>query len=196
MEQAITLDYLIKRGNEIINSLKRYSLSDNSIIVVSQFAHYSYNEEEYMQWEEISKRYLAINYPNDRVCNDFEEAIMLSKYDKKECVKKMVAVLVACRSLPQQIEKVTCAKSANIGTQVNVTNNNTLSQYQTIEIFIEALDLSYKQVKELKEIVSKEGDDLEKAKPKILEKIISWGGDVAAGVVTNLLTNPAIWSGL
>ena len=39
-------------------------------------------------------------------------------------------------------------------------------------------------------------NDLQKARPGIIEKLKSFGADVASNIVANLLTNPAIWSGL
>ena len=44
----------------------------------------------------------------------------------------------------------------------------------------------------LKQIVEKEGD-LEKAKPELIDKIKSFGKDVASNILANIITNPAIW---
>ena len=84
---------------------------------------------------------------------------------------------------------------------VNVTQNQSQEQQQYQEqifsLFFESIkdEISGKQLKELKEIVSQEPDP-EKAKPKILEKIKSFGSDVCASIVANIITNPIIWSGL
>ncbi len=47
-----------------------------------------------------------------------------------------------------------------------------------------------KQLKELKAIAQEEPNP-EKAKTKVFDKIKSWGGDVLANVVANIVTNPA-----
>ena len=39
-------------------------------------------------------------------------------------------------------------------------------------------------------------NDLQKARPGIIEKLKSFGADVVSNIVANLLTNPAIWGGL
>ncbi len=195
--QDITLDYLIEKGNEIIQEMYEAQMPDN---LITASIWYDYDEDKYMQWEENAKRFLSANYNNDRVCDDFQNALVHNESDFKSCIKKMVAVLKACKCMPTPIKAKQQSEADNVGSMPSITinNSNTQSQTQSVSIFIEAIkdDLTGKQVKELKEIVSQEGDDLDKAKPKILEKVISWGGNVAAGIVTNLLTNPAIWGGL
>ena len=37
---------------------------------------------------------------------------------------------------------------------------------------------------------------MKKARPKIVDKLLSFGKDVASNIVANLLTNPSIWNGL
>lgn len=84
---------------------------------------------------------------------------------------------------------------------LNVTQNQTQeqqqSQQQILSIFFETIkdEISGKQLKELKEIASTEPDP-EKAKPKILDKLKSFGSDVCSNIIANIITNPAIWTGL
>lgn len=65
-------------------------------------------------------------------------------------------------------------------------------------MFLDAIkdDLTGRQIKELKEVVIKTDNDLEKARPRIVEKLKSFGADVASNIVANILTNPTIWGGL
>ena len=67
-----------------------------------------------------------------------------------------------------------------------------------VNLFNEAIkdDLTGRQIKELKQIVEDESGDMKKARPKIVDKLLSFGKDVASNIVANLLTNPSIWSGL
>ena len=55
-------------------------------------------------------------------------------------------------------------------------------------------ELSDSQLKELRQVVDEEKGDLEKAKPKVIDKIKSFGENVASNILANIITNPAIWS--
>ena len=44
------------------------------------------------------------------------------------------------------------------------------------------------------QIVDVEKGDLEKAKPKLIDKIKSFGENVASNILANIITNPTIWS--
>lgn len=67
-----------------------------------------------------------------------------------------------------------------------------------VELFLDAIkdDLTGRQIKELKAVVAEADNDMQKARPGIIEKLKSFGADVASNIVANLLTNPAIWGGL
>ena len=71
-------------------------------------------------------------------------------------------------------------------------------QSLAVELFIEAIkdDLTGRQIKELKSVVTEADNDLQKARPGILTKLKEFGADVASNIVANLLTNPMIWGGL
>ena len=194
MENAeITLDSLIKEGHNIKNGLKK---------VESPFAFYwdFADKSAYEIWKNYVSRFLATNYPNDFQLKELNTAI--SKFEGYYNPKDLLAIIGILEGYKSFPSVVTLSNdgSKNIGTQVNITNSNsqTQSQQQSVEIFIKAIeyDLPPRKIDELKEIVAEESGDLEKAKPKILNKIMSWGGDVAAGIVTNLITNPAIWGGM
>lgn len=64
-----------------------------------------------------------------------------------------------------------------------------------LNIFLDAIsdELTGKQIKEIKEIMAQE-KDIEKAKPKIIEKISSFGLNVASNIIANIITNPNIWN--
>ena len=84
-----------------------------------------------------------------------------------------------------------------------INNNNNMSQTQSqnqtqeiaITIFLESIkyELTGRQIKEIKEIMDQE-DDINQAKPKIIEKLKSFGGDVLSNVIANIITNPTIWA--
>lgn len=111
----------------------------------------------------------------------------------------MLAILEAFEKYPQVIERSKMLnQSANINIHSNISNTNTQnqSQSQEIKILLNCLEdeLSVKQLKELKQVVDEEKGDLEKAKPKVIDKIKSFGENVASNILANIITNPAIWS--
>ena len=67
-----------------------------------------------------------------------------------------------------------------------------------VEMFLDAIkdDLTGKQIKELKKIINEAGDDKEKARSGIISKLKSFGSDVVANIVANIITNPMIWTNL
>lgn len=205
MENAeITLDRLIEIGERIYENNFHYSppppSTKNCLVLLP--GHTTFDNCEYETWKNNVLRFLYKNLPNDISIQLFKEAA--NEFDKKSNTKslfvKMLGVVKSLKNIPELLKLED--STSNISTQVNITNSNnqsqTQSQQQSVEIFIEAIkdDLTGKQVKELKEIVAEEDGNLEKAKPKILDKIKSWTGDVAAGIVTNLITNPTIWGGM
>ena len=91
-------------------------------------------------------------------------------------------------------------EQVNINTTINNTNSQSQSQKQNIavDLFLEAIkdDLTGRQIKEIKQVVADNNNDLDKAKPTIIEKLKIFGSDVTANIVANLITNPLIWGGM
>jgi len=71
------------------------------------------------------------------------------------------------------------------------------TQKQSLNIFIESIknELSESQLKEIKEIISKESD-IERTKSKILDKVKEFGLSVCASILSNIITNPSILNGI
>ena len=95
--------------------------------------------------------------------------------------------------LPSKLDK-TMNKSINIHN--SLSQNQQQSQTVNNTILLDAFkeSLTGKQFREIEEIVKTEKDP-EKAKPKILQKLLSFGENVASDILANLITNPTIWSG-
>ncbi|MBF1604690.1 peptide chain release factor 1 [Prevotella melaninogenica] len=185
------LEALIQEQRDRIPKLKRE---------VGAFAYYVYEssvKEGYIKWRENAKRFLEINFTGDSYIDDFKETC-----DKKitpNQQNKLLAILEAFEKYPQVIERSKMLnQSANINIHSNISNTNTQnqSQSQEIKILLNCLEdeLSVKQLKELKQVVDEEKGDLEKAKPKVIDKIKSFGENVASNILANIITNPAIWS--
>lgn len=78
----------------------------------------------------------------------------------------------------------------NSGININLTQNQSVN----INLLVSALEdeLTVSQMREVNEIMQSKNDSASK-KSKILEKIKSFGNDVASNILANILTNPAIW---
>lgn len=192
---GITLEKLIEEAHSIKNGLIEqngyyfdyYKLADNS---------------QYEDWHNLSYRFLMANYPDDPFAQKFEETC--KKFMHDGCLPtdmdKLIAILKSCIAIPQLPKPSTHVGShIDKSVHVNVNQNQSQSQKQSlvVDIFLEALkdEIKGKQLKELKAIAQEEPNP-EKAKTKVLDKIKSWGGDVLANVVANIVTNPNIWNGL
>lgn len=196
--EDITIQNLITEHQNRMPHLRFYS--------DSMIPYYEYPDmDSYYSWREKAKRLIEINYPGDKHIEEFER---ISNQDiDPDQQKKLLAILEAFDALPIVIP---CTKSSikqdhkqspiNVTTNINNSNSQTQNQQQSlaVELFLEAIkdDLTGRQIKELKEVVADAGDNVEKARPGIVEKLKSFGTDVASNIVANLLINPAIWGGL
>jgi histone acetyltransferase (RNA polymerase elongator complex component) len=81
---------------------------------------------------------------------------------------------------------------------INITLNQQQSQQQIVNfsIFIEALqeELTGKQLKEIQEILDNKEEKPEVKKTKIIDKLKSFGENVASNILAGVLTNPQLWS--
>ena len=82
---------------------------------------------------------------------------------------------------------------------INIHMNQNQEQTQTtqLSIFLEFIkeDITGKQYMELQEIAKSEKDP-ETAKPKIIEKLKSFGENVCTNIVASIITNPTIWNSI
>lgn len=163
---------------------------------------YEYDDmETYEEWLARTKRYLNIHFRNDKFVTEFEETSKKHMWPDQQ--QKLLAILKAFADLPTLIpqkdntkDKVT-EKGINITANFSNTNSQSQNQEQTLAVsmFLEAIkdDLTGKQVKELKEVIAESAGDKEKARSGIVEKLKSFGSDVASNIVANIITNPSIW---
>lgn len=187
----ITLDILIEELKEMIPTLLHYG---------GYVPYYRYNDmRKYEEWLAKTKRFLNIRFSNDKYVVEFEETCK-----KKLCPEqqhRLLAILEAFADQPTIIFQENNKEREN-GINISINNNNSQSQSQeqsiAINMFLEAIkdDLNGKQIKELKKVIDESGNDKEKAKNGIISKLKSFGSDVAANIVANILINPAISSGL
>lgn len=185
-EQEKRIPYLQKHGPVGNNNLFTYSYDDK--------------EGEYIFWLTKTQRLLEILFPNDKHINEFIEISNncdLSPFQQNSLLAILKAFMTFPTIVPTQLEQ---QKQDMITINNTNANSNTQSQSQeqalAIHLFIEAIkdNLTGRQIKELKEIVAEADNDLQKARPNILTKLKEFGIDVISNVLTNVLTNPTIWT--
>lgn len=203
----ITLESLIQEQRERIPQLK-YEPDPPGCI---GFSYYYYvDNETYQKWLAITKRYLGITFPKDKDVAEFE--IVGKERLSPGQQKKLLAILEAFASLPSIIpdsctteklnKKGEKSEAINVTTTINNSNQQSQNQNQeqklAVELFMDAIkdDLTGRQIKELKQVVTESDNDLQKARPRLIEKLKSFGKDVASNIVANIVTNPVIWNSL
>ena len=195
----ITLESLIQEQKERLPYLRD---------VGDRFPYYEYPDmKAYHKWLAMTKRYIEIQYPNDKYVVEFCEVSKQVTYPTQQ---KLLALLEAFALLPvvvpdNHIVQVTdrsdtARDTINVTTNINNTNSQSQNQEQSmaVQLFIEAIqdDLTGRQIKELKMVVADANNDLQIARPGIIAKLKEFGSDVLSNIVANVLTNPVIWSGL
>lgn len=123
------------------------------------------------------------------------------KFDTKSPENFKNQFLAEIREIIKGVESIGLPKPKIDKMSAVINNNNNMSQSQkqtqeiAITIFLESIkdELTGRQIKEIKEIMDQE-DDINQAKPKIIEKLKSFGGDVLSNVIANIITNPTIWA--
>ena len=187
--RELILKSLIKKQEERIPTLRER--------VVGYRVNYYYPDMlAYYTWVHTVKRFLWEYFTGDESAEEFcklsKESISLEQQEE------LLAILNAIAALPTIIKKdiqMKNEKETNI--VVNVSNNNTQSQNQEqsmiVQQFLDAFrdELTGRQLKELKSVIEEAGNDLQKAKPNIIAKLMEFGGNVASNILATLLTNSA-----
>jgi hypothetical protein len=200
----ITLESLIQEHKERITSLRHQTSPQGSV----GLGFYYYNDSQsYHKWLATTKRFIGIAYPHDKDVNEFEKVSKGRLCPEQQ--KELLAILEALAILPTinpnydtilATSEEKGKESINVVANINNTNSQSQNQEQSlaVQLFIEAIkdDLTGRQIKELKALVEEANNDLQKARPSILDKISEFGSNVASNIVANILTNPTIWKGL
>ncbi len=97
--------------------------------------------------------------------------------------------------IPTPKQKSTQDNSVNINTTVTQSQNQNQKQSQEVNLFVDLLknSLAPYQLEELKELAKSDLSTSEK-RLSLKDKILSFGSDVGASVLANILTNPAVYS--
>lgn len=108
------------------------------------------------------------------------------------CKKQGKEILEACITELETFGLPEKKKTDSSGININLTQNQ--NQTVNINLLISALEdeLTVSQLREVNDLMKVDEPKSEK-KRKIIEKIKSFGSDVASNILANILTNPNIW---
>ena len=187
----MTITELIKEGEEF-----RDSINDSS-----QRAGKIQDTTKYHLWVERVVRYLGQTVPEDISIERFMHYSynINPTYCYKQSFDGLLNILRAVEELPDVViadDLVHRKKDDDkISIQTNVKQEQTQNQAQTVNVLETALKDSFApfQLEELKEIL-KSNQPREDKRKSLMEKLKSFGSDVASGVLANILSNPEVLS--
>jgi len=187
-----TLDELIQQGKEFVSQFVESPILPG----FEEFPIYRVsNDSEYENWKATAKRFIGVNYFNDKAVGEFEQ--VSNREVSPDNHSKLLAILNAIKTIPQS--NTVPMKSGRKGGDIIVNNSNTVNQTQNTTVqyafFIESIknELTGRQLQELKDILEQHKDTPETAKSKIIEKLTSFGSNVLASILANVVTNPNIY---
>ena len=187
----MTITELIKEGEEFRDSIGDSTHGIGKIQDSSKF---------YL-WVERVVRYLGQTVPKDISIERFMH--YSNQINPIHCSKSsfegLLNILRAVEELPDVViadDLVHRKKDDDkISIQTNVKQEQTQNQAQTVNVLETALKDSFApfQLEELKEIL-KSNQPREDKRKSLMEKLKSFGSDVASGVLANILSNPEVLS--
>jgi hypothetical protein len=187
----MTITVLIKEGEEFRDSIGDSTHGIGKIQDSSKF---------YL-WVERVVRYLGQTVPKDISIERFMH--YSNQINPIHCNKSsfegLLNILRAVEELPDVViadDLVHRKKDDDkISIQTNVKQEQTQNQAQTVNVLETALKDSFApfQLEELKEIL-KSNQPREDKRKSLMEKLKSFGSDVASGVLANILSNPEVLS--
>lgn len=190
----ITLESLIAEGTGILNGISFVPSHSN---VTRMFSVYQLADSSiYERWKNVVIRFLSKNYTNDILVPDFRNA--MEEFEKKHyapsSMKKMIGILEAYTVVPSSIAINNSATIPSI--VINNSNSQTQNQKQNVEVLVKYIEDAFtlSQLREISQIVNAEDGNMENARPKIIEKIKSFGKNLAPSIVANIITNPSVWA--
>lgn len=186
---TLQLQSLIKEQAERILALRER-------VVGCRVNYYYPDMIAYYTWVHTVKRFLWKYFTGDESAEEFcklsKESISLEQQEE------LLAILNAIAALPTIIKnEIRMKNEKETNFVVTVNNNNTQSQNQEqsmlVQQFLDAFrdELTGRQLKELRSVIAESDNDLHKAKPKIIDKLMEFGGNVASNILATLLTNSA-----
>ena len=189
----ITIDDLIAEGKtfEVKYKEPRFEYGYGVNKLYNGF-YYIEDGQKFYNWVERAKRFIQTNFPNDTALDRFIE--LSSKKDMDNVtICNLVAVLVSLKDIPCNCPKVNEKITAQ--NYIAITQSQEQSQEMNIFLYVLKESLSIEQYNELKDILQK-SDNVDVAKPKIINKLKSFGESIMSNIIASLITNSSIWNNL
>lgn len=193
----LSLSILIEEGKEIKKQITRIP---NPPGFISSYIDYKIADlSKYERWKYTVIRFLTSKYNGDRCIKDFEDTLeKFQKHNNPKYFEELIGILASCEVIPIIPRVQSSSKGGNLF-NINLTQKQTQTQEQSqiMEIFVDAIkdEISGKQLKELQNIIKEDGNT-EKARTKIVDKIKSWGENIMASIIANVITNPTVVNGI
>lgn len=143
---------------------------------------------DYRKWIEDCKEWVGNNCEDEHITISNLSKTLLERMDK-ETHDSFVTVL---KNIQCSLRAAFDVKDADILAATNITTTNWQGEQQKLKkIFVDAVNekLTKRQQTELQIIITRYNGSIEAAKPALLKKLASFGSNVLAGVVGNILTN-------
>lgn len=189
IREEITLDYLLNKGTSLGFSLKK----DED----TGWYSFEENEFEYTSWKFCTIRAIESLFPGDTNIETLKELFKIFERDYRtpEAFSQILGLIESYQAVPVIIP--IAQKTDTPHYQINNFQTQSQQQSQTLEVFVNVIrnSLSEEQINELKEIVQSNQDDKSKKK-SIMDRIKSFGQDLAPSILANIITNPDIWGAL
>ncbi|MBO7610103.1 MAG: hypothetical protein J6S96_07885 [Muribaculaceae bacterium] len=183
MCSEISIDSLLNEGRDLKSSLKL-----NGEII----GWYSFqNEDKYTKWKYTTIRAIECLFPDDNGISRLEDAFKQfeSHLRSPDEFSQILGILESFNTIP----KIVPSHKQDNNPVIQVINSQSQFQTQSMQLVVDIINdvLTTSQRKDLKEIIESD-TDVESKKKSILEKIKSFGSDVAASILANIVTNPNI----
>ena len=174
------LETLLREGFELKTSLK----SDGSSLTRCYFE----DEDKYTSWKYRTIRTIQFLFPNDADIECLKQKFESfdKGYREHESFSQILGLIDAYINIP----KIVVNPIVSAAQSFNINNNMSQSQSQSLHFVIESIKdlLTGEQIKQLKEILNSDVSEATK-KESIFERIKSFGSDVAANILANIITS-------
>ena len=113
----------------------------------------------------------------------------------EDTISLIDAVVEEVKAVGLPDRKIACDKSVNVNTTVTQNQEQSQKQSQEVNLLVDLLknSLAPYQLEELKE-VAKSDMPISEKRQTLMDKILSFGSNVGASVLANILTNPAVYN--
>ena len=188
----------------LLNDIKASVVEDkvnlkNSLVqlngVLERF--YDYQDTQLSTADKLKRSILILE---KKKCDSLSAEPRCNVHDIAEDTKTLCDTIIAeVKALGIHTRRTANDKSVNVNTTVTQSQEQHQSQQQDVivKILLEAAkdELTGKQRKELRAI-AEETLAPQEVRKSIFAKLKEFGGDVAANIVANIITNPQVWQNI